>query len=192
MTSDIVRLSSGFPNIVLIGKMHAGKSEIRNFLEEFVGGYQHVSFAKEVKETAKRLFVDPGRSEYQKLGMAVREIDPDAWLRIGVEHAELINRLDRPFVCDDCRFPNELEALCSLPNRAVVIEVYAERGVRLQRLKMTGRFEDESQLDDDSETALDEWERVLDFMSHTIDNSHITKVELMEKVGEIIDNERRK
>lgn len=189
MTSDVVKLSTGFPNIILVGKMHAGKSEIRNFLEEFVGGYQHVSFAKEVKETAQRLFVDPGREEFQQLGMAVRKIDPDAWLRIGVERAELANRLDLPFVCDDCRFPNELDALRSLTHRAIVIQVVAERGVRLQRLKMTGRLEDESQLDNESETALDAFHISADYI---IDNSHITKVELMEFVGNIIDRERRK
>ncbi|WP_281783764.1 AAA family ATPase [Sinimarinibacterium flocculans] len=183
-------LDAGFPNIVLTGKMHAGKSTVREYLTSVVGGYQHVSFAQPLKEMCAELFPKPTREHYQKFGMAVRDLDEDAWARLAANKAELINATKGvPFVCDDCRFPNEVEFLRALPKRTVFIDINASRAVRLNRLRETGRFEDESQLDAPSETALDGdvyWE------NYWINNEDISKLELFAKVNDIIDKERRK
>lgn len=189
MTTEVT-LASGFPNIVLTGKMHAGKTTIRNYLTDVIGGYQHVSFAQKLKEICDELFVNPGREEYQQLGQDVRDIDMNAWARIGANHAELVNGVKGvPFVCDDCRFPNEVELLKALPERAVFIHVVASRATRLNRLRETGRFESEDQLDAVSETALDGlWYRP----DHHVVNDGISKLELFDAVNQILDIERRK
>lgn len=183
-------LDAGFPNIVLTGKMHAGKSTVRKYLTEIIGGYQHISFAQPLKDMCAELFPNPTREHYQKFGMAVRDLDEDAWARLAASKAELINATKGvPFVCDDCRFPNEVEFMRALPRRTVFVHVHADRATRLNRLRETGRFEDEAQLDAPSETALDD---NTDYIDYIMDNENISRFELFAMVNDLIDIERRK
>ena len=64
---------------------------------------------------------------------------------------------------DDLRFPNEYWLLKELG--FTIVRVEADRHDRISRLKQNGKLQDEAQLDDISETALDGF-----VFDHTIEN----------------------
>ncbi len=158
--SDII-----LPNIALIGKAGAGKTTAAHALSTY--GYTPLSIAGPLKRVAALIWGTAARTDrdkLQRLGVAVRGIDPDAWINL------LIARLDdESRVCvDDVRFPNEVAAL----KRAgfTFVRVNAARNERVRRLRANGKLQDESQLEHESETAIDdvtpdfeannEWEKV--------------------------------
>ena len=108
------------------------------------------------------------RHRLQEFGTdIVRAYDPDAWVRLFLWHLHLrqtIRETDHELAqyhrdeirwCnDDCRFPNEIEALRDQGWK--VIKINAPRALRLERLRRSGKVTDESQLDHVSETALDD------------------------------------
>jgi hypothetical protein len=73
-------------------------------------------------ETSKDLHPEVRRI-LQELGMAVREIDPDFWLRAALKKVTAANEAGHPVVITDVRFPNEAESL----QRAGFELVYIDR-----------------------------------------------------------------
>lgn len=135
------------PNIALLGKAGAGKDLAAASLRGAYG-YNRSAFADKLKDVAASIWGETARTnrEYlQQLGVAVREIDNDAWVNAIV--------LTNPSVVTDVRFPNEVRAL--LGHGFVTVKVVADRGTRLNRLVANGKLQDEAQLDHVSETALD-------------------------------------
>ncbi|MFD7539559.1 hypothetical protein [Streptomyces sp. NPDC059819] len=51
------------------------------------------------------------RRTLQRLGEAVRENDPDYWLRLALDKIRTADRWGIPVVVTDCRYPNEFDAL---------------------------------------------------------------------------------
>lgn len=118
-------------NVVLVGPMHAGKSTIAHLLVEN-WGYERIALADSVKDDAVYL-VNQWFSLYG-IPSEITRIDIEAnkaqfrpflqWLgtELGREFTGndrfwidqflgKVNWVDGPVVCDDCRFPNEAEAL---------------------------------------------------------------------------------
>jgi hypothetical protein len=152
------------PNIVFIGKAGAGKTTVARLLRERFPdlGFETISFAEPLKVM---LNTTTDRERLQQFGTnIVRAYEPDAWVRMFLWHLELRNTirfLNAPvdgrhgnirWCNDDCRFPNEIE---TLRDRGwAVVEVIAPTPTRLERLRRNGKLQDDSQLEHESETAL--------------------------------------
>jgi hypothetical protein len=85
------------------------------------------------------------RRTLQNYGVAIRDLDPDFWVRVVMDQARDI---DGPVVITDVRFPNEAEAV----ERASMRDV-ADIG-RTVRVARPGIISDDTHI---SETALDSW-----------------------------------
>lgn len=145
-----------FPHIALCGRMGAGKTTAANYLVERFG-YQRIGFADAVRDVAARVYGEAARQDRQKLidiGMGMREIDPDIWVKAHQTQFEIVQSMGHtPVVVDDLRFPNEWWALKE--GDFVIARVAAERLYRVNRLKASGKWQNEEQLENPSETALD-------------------------------------
>lgn len=161
------------PNFAIMGKMGAGKTTIADIMAEDYG-YVRLSFAAELKRIAVDLFgpdAIKNRGLMQDLGRYMREIDPMVWVNKALSH---LVRFDgdaprmpvrqefdvmpgrasfAPVVVDDLRFPNEYHALRK--EGFVILNVEAHRNQRVNRLRAIAKLQDESQMEDISETALD-------------------------------------
>ncbi|MBE3649172.1 nucleoside/nucleotide kinase family protein [Paenibacillus polymyxa] len=169
------------PNIGLIGRLRSGKDEVARYLADNYG-YTQFSFGDELKRYAHELFGEPAPDEkprelYQWFGQAVRERDPDIWVRkcfeaierYAVEKRSLaryFREIPRPLsaVISDVRQPNEYAALQSAGY--VLIRVEAPDAVRIDRAIKSGDVFNYADLVHDTETALDGY--AADF---TVDNS---------------------
>jgi hypothetical protein len=118
----------------------------------------------------------------------MREIDPMVWVNalIGTFGAEGdVARLHgRPIVIDDLRFPNEYHELRKLGFTIVRVETPVEE--RVIRLKNNGKLQDERELDDVSETALD-----AAFAEVRVENT-ASKEDLSKMVQALIQQEARR
>lgn len=191
----------GLPSIAFIGKAGAGKTTSAELLTEL--GYTRLSFAAPLKDLAAQLWGDAARTDrekLQKLGVAVREIDADAWVNLLLAclmpRSHGVSKIDKnatlppprpwpgPFAIDDCRFPNEYWALKEAS--FVVVCVKASRHDRVDRLKSNGKWQDESQLEHVSETALDNIHP-----DHVIHNDG-SKDDLYDQIVEVLLRERKR
>lgn len=123
-------------------------------------GYEHLTFAGPLKREIALLgfdqrYIDEKPEWMRKLlialGMARRAIDPQYW--IGALNVELTSKVhcgSDKFVCDDCRFENEINYFKGLNDKFDVTYIRIER------------WYDEpprtAVLDDESETALDRYD----------------------------------
>lgn len=149
------------PHIAFVGKMGAGKSTAAERLGVF--RYERLSFAEELRTIAVRLYGKEARNDrdiLQRLGHGMRQIDPDIWVRPfekAFRHSWGIraggNLPGLRATVDDCRYPNELEKLRELG--FITVRVFADRNVRVARLKANGKLTDEAQLEHETETQLD-------------------------------------
>lgn len=193
------------PNFAVMGKMGAGKTSIAEILEQDYG-YQRLSFAAELKRIAVDLFGPDAltnRKLMQDLGRYMREIDPMVWVNKALSHLvrfdgdvpRLPIRVETfrprelresfaPVVVDDLRFPNEFHALRK--EGFVILNVEAHRNQRVNRLKAIAKLQDESQMEDISETALDG--AIVDY---TLTNT-TTLVELRNLVQTVVAREVRR
>ncbi|MEK5178500.1 hypothetical protein [Paenibacillus odorifer] len=161
-----------FPNIGLIGKLRSGKSAAGDYLASKYG-YTQFAFGDELKRYAHELFGEPApgtkpRELYQWFGQAMRDRDPDVWVRKCFDHIERVNlarwlatqEAGGPIVCNpphavvtDVRQLNEAEALAA--RSYVLIRVTAPDGLRIERAVNSGdtfNYRDVVHL---TETALD-------------------------------------
>lgn len=141
-----------FPNIAFLGRAGAGKTTGAVYLAHNFG-YARASFATLLKQIAHQLWgegADSDRDKLQKLGVAVREIDSDAWANALFRD---VSKMIGPVVIDDLRFPNEYWGLCQ--RGFVTIRVTADETARVDRLQKSGKFQSHEQLNHISETALD-------------------------------------
>ena len=110
------------PIIAVIGLATHGKSTVCSILTDFCPKlkFTTIPFAKGVKDAAQRLGWNgkkdaKGRTILQHLGTEVcRNIDPDYWTKRWEENMnDAIAHGAEVILCDDLRFPNELEFLKS-------------------------------------------------------------------------------
>lgn len=145
------------PNIVFYGKAGAGKSTCADYLVD-QHGYKKLSFAGPLKEIAVRLWGDEAfkdRGRLQDLGTKLREIDEDVWVNPMLRS---VDESDAPIVNDDTRFPNEYWRLKE--RGFVFVRVLANEALRVDRLMRIGKLDDLSQLNHESETAVNGFEAV--------------------------------
>lgn len=154
------------PHIALLGRSGAGKTTCATVLQQ-LARYRCFPLAEPLKAIARQIWGEDAatdRTKLQRLGVAVRDIETDAWVNL------LVRRIDAagsPTPCfrvavDDCRFPNEYNALRLVG--FTTIRVHAPRNDRVLRLRANGKLQDESQLEHESETALDGFDT--DFAIH--------------------------
>lgn len=122
------------PLIGLVGMKRCGKDTFADLLRE-THGFERVAFADPLKAAA--LVADPlvgsgtltlsefvgevgwegaktrheVRTFLQNLGVAIRGLDADFWVRMGLAAAQSIRREGRPVVITDVRFLNEIDAV---------------------------------------------------------------------------------
>ena len=142
------------PHIAFIGKTGAGKTTAANILVERFG-YERVSFAAPLKAGCA---TNNDRTLLQTVGQGVRDLCEDFWVNLflaDVANRELVADGRARFVVDDCRYPNEAQALKE--RGFYIVRIAATLSTRVDRQRRAGRLQDESQLDHVSETALDEF-----------------------------------
>lgn len=115
------------PNFSLCGRMGSGKS---TFAQHLVSnyGYTKVSFADALKRLATEAcgMREKDRELLQRLGVGVRDIDPDFWVNAAFK---TIRTIQGPIVIDDLRFPNELKA-CQ-QHGFLIFRVVRDRNTRI-------------------------------------------------------------
>lgn len=176
------------PNIAFIGKAGAGKTTASMYLtREF--GYASVSFAWPLKKVASELWghdAATDRDKLQKLGVAVRQIEPDTWVNLAIENIKYVRAAmgGVPVVIDDLRFPNEYWALRD--EGFVIVRVLAEEVDRIPRLQASGKWQSHEQLSHISETAIDDLPA-----DHNITNT-VTKDQFYSTINFVINRELKR
>lgn len=136
--------------ICLIGKQRAGKDTVADYLVERYG-FKKMSLADKVKEVARDLFFMEGKDRdlLIKVGMKMREIDPNVWVKYLIRQMQTHD--GRDFVIPDVRFRNEVQVFSSM--FAAFFRVHADYSVRSRREGYTPEHEF-----DRSEIELDGYE----------------------------------
>jgi dephospho-CoA kinase len=150
--------------IALTGKMRAGKDEAANHLY-IRHGFDKVAFGNAMKRCAHEAFpwvseFSKPRSLYQNYAQAMRQIDPDVWIK----HAERAVKGAIDFnvntgaekvgvVISDLRQPNEYE--WARANGFTIIRVTAPDEDRLFRAKLAGDSFTEADLEHETESHID-------------------------------------
>lgn len=169
------------PSLALMGYAGAGKDTVAQVVQALYPYYARVAFADVLKDVATTIWGPDAvrnRGYLQDLGVKVREIDEDAWVRAALRTAP-----PEPIVITDVRFPNEVRECVA--RGFVTARVVASREVRLNRLKANGKLQDESQLDHISEKALDGYSP-----DYVIVNEDVDLSELGQRASAIIEYER--
>lgn len=149
------------PNIGLIGRLRSGKDTAADYLASKYG-YTAYAFGDELKRYYHELFGETDgqsrehkpREGYQWFGQAMRERDPDVWVRKCLDRIawdeDLVNA-----VVTDVRQPNEYDALKAASY--VLIRVEAPEALRIQRAITSGDRFNLRDLTHGTETALDDY-----------------------------------
>ncbi|MCG7383378.1 adenylate kinase [Paenibacillus sp. ACRRY] len=193
------------PNIGLIGRLRSGKDTAADYLASKYG-YSRFAFGDELKRYYHELFGETDakpREGYQWFGQAIRERDPDVWVRKCLDriaktakiHAlnswafhdkdgNVLAQYKSPagYAITDVRQPNEYGALKR--SNYVLIRVEAPEALRIQRAVSSGDRFNLRDLAHGTETALDDY--AADF---TVTNDAGLS-ELYAQIDDIIDSLR--
>ncbi len=156
-----------YPPIAFTGKAGAGKDTAFEELDRLVP-YHRFALADPIKDLAIKVWGREARSDrnkLQQLGRKVREIDEDAWINLLLQRCEYALEWGVRVAVTDCRYPNELYRLRG--EGCLIVRVSARRDQRILRLRANGKLQDEADLDDPSETALDDFEVDYEVHNHT-------------------------
>lgn len=170
------------PNIAFIGKAGSGKDTAAELLIETLG-YARIAFADALKDVCEELWGDEARKDrdkLQKLGMAVREIEPDTWVNLALAKLPITgpHGTVRPIAVTDCRLHNEAWALKG--EGFIIIRILADRNDRINRLRTNGKLGPSGWEDHVSETELDEWPE--DYRVHNLGS----KADLIDELARTI------
>lgn len=188
--------------IAVSGKMAAGKTTLTNiiqqhhemqqphddrFFEDIFSYSTQLSLATPVKEVAKEYFFmrenHKDRPLLQKIGQQFRDIRPSVWIDLLIAEAEKKTEdfaqrgIAGCLVCDDVRFPNELDALREDGWFLIRLEVDDE--IRKKRIKDTYPHDYEvhwANRNEISETALDNYDGNWDLVLHNADFHELKSV----------------
>lgn len=147
---------STIPNIGLIGRLRSGKDTAADYLASKYG-YTTFAFGDELKRYYHELFGETDakpREGYQWFGQAMRERDPDVWVRKCLDRIawdeDVVNA-----VVTDTRQLNEAERLKAAGY--VLIRVEAPEALRIHRAVTSGDRFNLRDLTHGTETALDDY-----------------------------------
>ena len=132
-----------YPNISLYGAPGAGKSTAGAFVQQL--GFMLVSFAGYhkggLRDVVRRMGLNPDdRPTINHVGMKMRDLDPDVWVRSALTEVERVNYEHMmPVVMDDMRGDNEWNQLRA--RGFVMIHLVVDNAVREERLRQNGRME---------------------------------------------------
>lgn len=179
-------MTSDYPNLMLVGPMGAGKTSGSRFLEQL--GYHRFPVAGEhkggIRDIARRLWGDEAMQDREKLnGLSVIDDQwPGIWLDNVVKAMEECHC--SPIVVDDVR--REMEWWTLRERGFVAIRVVAPEQQRIDRLKVSGKWHNEEQLNG-------RWEHGLDLVTpdYTIENSDDFD-EFTDELIRILNIERRR
>lgn len=180
-------------NIAITGKMRSGKDATSRYLCDKYG-YTQFAFGDELKRYADELFGVHGggkrRELYQWFGQAIRERDPDIWVRKCFEFISAFKReinngafTPRPnVVITDMRQPNEY-AHCRAEG-FVIIRVTAPDGIRIHRAIESGDKFTYTDLIHETENHVDSFEVDYEIVNDgTLADLHAKIDSIMEAIG---------
>lgn len=207
----MTEISANTPRIALTGKLRSGKSSAATHLS-LKHGYTILSFGDALKRMADELFngsdvykFEPitqdcpfsndgkrvigyrkPRKLYQDVGQALRELDPDVWVRQVARVLPLWENMRdvNGIVIDDLRQPNEFE-WCKA-NGFTVIRINANEDTRLERARALGDSFDIEDLRHDTELHIDDFEADYDVW-----NDDVSSDELARQLDEIMEDLRK-
>ncbi len=146
--------------IAISGKMCSGKTTLLNLLQSHDSDIQRVSLADPVKEVASKYFLMPSQQKdrwlLQQIGQRFRSIRPSVWVDLLHMKSDIFKANGFIPVCDDVRFPNELDSMRS--KGWILIRLKIPEEVQQERIKRTYGKEWESHWKnrfEESETSLD-------------------------------------
>lgn len=186
--------ATDLPRLAFIGRAGSGKTTASQYCRA-THPYAIGSFAEPLKEIAAKLWGQPTRDQLQKLGVAVRDIDPDAWvnllrekivseyLAIQTIHDDGITIAPGQWVVDDCRFKNEVRMLTG--QGFIFVRIVASDQDREARLIGNGKFDPNADMNHISETALED--HVPNYVIHN--DGDMDK--FYRQIDNIINRERR-
>jgi len=113
--------------IAIIGKMCSGKSTLAQKIKLIDNRYEIFSFGQKVKDIAIDLFgmKEKNRNLLIDIGMKMREIDPDIWVKYIIEktkHNEFC-------IIDDVRFQNEYDYLIQNNFKIIYLDIFREHQI---------------------------------------------------------------
>lgn len=126
--------------------------------------FRRASFAEKLKNLCTELFGMSGkdRALLQSVGQAMRGIRDDVW----VKHALGLLYEEQNYVFADVRHINEFQALRE--RGAVLIRLECDEGERIARYqKLYGCLPDKREINHSSETALDSYVTLFDYVINT-------------------------
>lgn len=136
--------------VFLSGKQRAGKDTAADYLKQYYG-FRKYCLANAVKVIARTYFgmQEKDRELLIKIGQAMREIDPDVWIKYLWKEVtwQVANGVDR-IVIPDVRFPNEYEFFKE--QDGIGIRIVANPEVRALRQGYDAQYEN-----DDTEKCLE-------------------------------------
>lgn len=180
--------------IAISGKAGSGKTALaKTFIEKY--GFEHISFAKKVKQTAMVVYnlteeeafgKNKNRELLQRLGQGLREnIDYDIWVNAVVND---INKksLNDNLVLDDLRYKNEFKAMKE--NGFLLIRILSPEETRRNRIPNTFPSDPShiSEVDLDDVPA-EEWDVIINNVSDLNYLEHSAK-KIMDSFIKVDDN----
>lgn len=183
------------PDIGLFAKMRSGKDEVFKILDRMGFDVERVAFGDVMKESFYERFPhipkDPKPIDLlQKYGQAMREIDPDVWVRPTMNRKQLradilaqAGLMVPSFVFTDIRQPNEYQAVKD--SGAFMVKVEAPLELRVKRMLELGETVTPEVLEAPTEHYIDTFES--DFVIYndgTIEDLEKQVIEMIYKIQE--------
>lgn len=152
------------PNIAFYGKRRSGKDAAAMILKNMGFLTYQASFGKHLKGHFHATFPDIPMEpkpveELIKYGQAMREIDPDVWvkkLKDELEHIRAFGNHRRSLVNTDCRQQNEYEFLKS--QGFVFVRVDTLKSIRIARMIDLGETVSQEYINGETEITLESFE----------------------------------
>lgn len=181
--------TSKIPNIAFFGRCRSGKDSCFEILQELGFPVRRIAYGDAMKEMFHLENPDiprvPKRADlYQQYGQAIREKDPDIFVRPTMSKLWFEQQLDKShkrksiYICTDVRQQNEYDALKKAGFKFV--KVHSAKEVRIQRMLSAGELVTEEILNAPTEELLEGFH--FDFI--TINNW--TRDELKRQVVELV------
>lgn len=188
--------------VAVSGKMGAGKTTLTNLIQQhhelkqpqneafYAEPYpcsRQLSLAAPVKKVAQEYFLMPenqkDRPLLQQIGQQFRQIRPSVWIDLLISQAHQISEefrtqnIEGCLVCDDVRFPNELDALRE--DGWFLIRLEVDEEIREKRINHT--YPKDAKIhwanrNEISETALDDYEGTWDLVLSNPDYTSLKQI----------------